>query len=235
MKNIIITGNSSGIGYGLSQYYMNKGYHVIGISRRLPDLKIGNKHSHIQFDLSDFEGIRRELKDVLLAYDSFEKVILNAGILGKIDDLKHQSLEDIYKIMNINVWANKVLLDVLFDMNISIQQVIAISSGSAIKASRGWGPYSISKAALNTLINSYSKEYHNTHFCSMAPGLVDTEIQQEIRSLNTDERFPSIELLQNASGTSTMPDYLNAAPMLADAFDKAMEFQSGSYLDVRNM
>lgn len=233
MKNIFITGTSSGIGLGLAQHYLAEGYRVVGLSRR--DDRIHHEHyEHLVFDLSNLDEISK-LTSSFQAFDSFEKVILNAGILGKIDDLKHQSLESLRHIMDVNVWSNKILLDVLFSLDLPVQQVIGISSGSAYKASRGWGPYSISKAALNTLIKSISHEYPETHFCAMAPGLVDTEIQEDIRSLQQDEKFPSIALLQNAAGTPSMPTGTKAAPMLAKAFDKALEHPSGSYLDVREM
>ena len=34
IKNLLITGNSSGLGYGLTEEYLSRGYAVYGLSRR---------------------------------------------------------------------------------------------------------------------------------------------------------------------------------------------------------
>lgn len=235
MRKIIISGTSTGIGNGLANAYLEKGFHVIGIGRNPPKNIESTRYQHIKADFSQTKSLYNTLEQELINVGDIDLIILNSGILGKIDWMKNQSLDDLRTIMNINVWANKISLDYLFSLSIKIKQVVAISSGAAHKASNGWGPYAISKAALNTLITAYANERMDTHFCAMAPGLVDTEIQKHIRTLPVDDQFPTVRQLQEAHKTPIMPNPQEASKLLTEAFEKALSKESGSYLDVRTI
>ena len=137
--------------------------------------------------------------------------------------------------MNINVWANKVLIDVLFKHVRRIKQVVAISSGASVSGSRGWNAYALSKATLNMLIKLYSKEYTETHFCALAPGLIDTNMQDYIYNLPDEEKFPVIQKLKKARGTELMPDSGKAAGQIAQAIEKVKGLESGSFVDIRDL
>jgi len=143
--------------------------------------------------------------------------------------------EEMKEVMEINVWANKTLLDILFFLSVEIKQVVGISSGAALRSTPGWGSYSLSKAGLDMLMNIYAKEYPETHFCGFAPGLVDSEIQEYIYSIKDAERYPSAKKLQEARFTDAMPDAVTAAPMLIAGMEKALNYESGSHVDVREM
>ena len=234
--NTLITGTSSGIGHGLALEYLNRGENVWGISRRKNDALDGNERfRHLQLDLTHHKKVHELLPGFLGGQSSFDIVVLNAGILGDIKLMKEIDAEGMKKVMEINVWSNKVLLDVMFEMGLKIKQVIGMSSMAALRSTPGWGPYSMSKAALNMLMNIYAKEYPDTHFTSFAPGLVDSEIQEQIYSMKDHEKYPTIERLQNARFTEDMPDAVKAAPMLIEGFEKALRYDSGSHVDIRQM
>jgi len=91
-------------------------------------------------------------------------VVLNAGILPAFADLKDTGMADIKDSMQVNVWANKVLLDYLLATIPEIKQVIGISSGASQSGHRGWNAYAISKAALNMLLALYSFHRFSTRF-----------------------------------------------------------------------
>lgn len=233
---IFITGVSSGIGWGLTQYFLNQGHVVFGISRRVPSdfQNIENFH-HLSLDLSDFEKCSDEIKQFLQPVKTIDLAILNAGILGRIDDLKNQNLEEIKTVMDINVWSNKVIIDAILE-SASVEKVVAISSGAAVNGNRGWGGYSLSKATLNMLIQLYASENDKTSFYALAPGLVDTAMQDYLCSgeLNIDT-FPAAQKLIDARNTENMPGPEKAADMLVKAMDKLDEFPSGSFKDIRKM
>ena len=48
--------------------------------------------------------------------------------------------------MELNVWANKELIDTLA-LHAKVKQIVGISSGAAINGSKGWGSYSLSKSS----------------------------------------------------------------------------------------
>lgn len=234
--NIMITGTSSGIGNGLAKEFLERGNKVWGISRRKKDELDGHEnYKHLQLDLTHHKKVKELVPGFIGEQGSFDLVVLNAGILGDIRWMEEVDVDGMKKVMEINVWSNKVLLDVLFGMGLKIRQVVGMSSGAALRSTPGWGPYSMSKAALDMLMNIYSKEYPDTHFIAFAPGLVDTEIQEHIYSLEETEKYPALKRLQDARHTEQMPDAETAAPMLIEGFEKALEHESGSHVDVREM
>ena len=233
---VLITGTSSGIGNGLAREYLKRNAHVWGISRRIPNGIINDpNYLHQQLDITNYDKVKQEIPGFLKGQNYFDIVILNSGILGEIRFTKDVSIEQMKEVMEINVWANKGFLDLLFEQSISIKQVIGMSSGAALRSTPGWGSYSLSKAALDMLMNIYAKEYPETHFIAFAPGLVDSEMQEYIYNIEEAEKYPSAKKLQEARYTELMPDADTAAPMLIEGFKKALECESGSHIDVREM
>lgn len=234
--HILITGTSSGIGYGLAKEFLNRDHQVWGISRReVKDLAANEKYHHIQLNLTDFAKVEELVPAFVKDAGHFDLVVLNAGILGEIKLMKATSVEEMKQVMEINVWANKVLLDLLFSLDIEIRQVVGMSSGAALRSTPGWGSYAMSKAVLDMLMNIYAKEYPETHFSALAPGLVDSEIQEYIYNLKDADSYPSAKKLQEARYTDLMPHANEAAPMLIAGMEKALQYESGSHVDVREM
>ena len=234
---VFITGVSSGIGWGLSKHYLSQGHQVYGLSRRVPEDLIQNKNfKHIICDLTNFESIPELIKSLLSKVSKIDLAILNAGILGPIANMKDQSLDNLTKVMNINVWANKPIIDALLETVPNTKKVVAISSGAAINGNKGWGGYSISKAALNMFIKLYASENDNTAFYSFAPGLIDTSMQDYLCGGTLDvETFPSAQKLIAARGTENMPTAEVAGEILAKGMLKLDQLPSGSFADIRKM
>ncbi|MFU8848175.1 MAG: SDR family NAD(P)-dependent oxidoreductase [Opitutales bacterium] len=234
-QNIFITGVSSGLGHGLAKHYLAAGATVYGCSRREPgDLVEAGLH-FAALDLGDAASARPALEAWLAGVSQFDLAILNAAKLGEIRDMADTPLDDLRETMEINVWANKWLLDSLFTSSRRVKQVVAISSGASISGSRGWNGYSLSKAALNMLVKLYAGEQAETHFTSLAPGLVDTAMQDYLTNLPEDERFAPLEILKAAKGTEKMPDGETCARLLIEAFPKLLERPSGEFADIRKL
>lgn len=235
---ILITGCSSGLGFGLADYYLKKGHTVFGISRKSSrELMKEENFNFLSLDLSDFEKIQKSIPEFLNGIKSLDLVILNAGVLNQIKDMKDTGIEEIRQVMDVNVWANKVLIDSLFETLDQIKQVVAISSGAAASGTRGWNAYSLSKATLNMLVDLYSKEYIECHFCALAPGLIETGMQDYLNSLpdEYEQKFPMVKKLKEARGTDKMPKPGDAAKIISLVISKVVEYESGSFLDVRDL
>ncbi|MCK5783946.1 MAG: SDR family NAD(P)-dependent oxidoreductase [Desulfobacterales bacterium] len=232
----LITGTSSGIGNGLAREYLNRNAHVWGISRRIPNDIINDpNYHHLQLDLTNYHKVKQEVPGFLKGQNHFDIIILNSGILGEIRFTKDVAIEQMKEVMEINVWANKSLLDLMYSLDIKIKQVVGMSSGAALRSTPGWGSYALSKAGLDMLINIYAKERPETHFSAFAPGLVDSEIQEYIYSIKDTEKYPSAKKLQDARYSDVMPDAITAAPTLIEGMEKALNFESGSHVDVREI
>lgn len=234
--NILITGASSGIGNGLAKKYLERGHVVYAINRKeCPEFLRFSNFFLLQLDLAKAESNKAILQAFIQKAGYFDLVVLNAGILHKIEDMQNTSLSDIRNVMDVNVWSNKVLIDLIAVYAKGTKQIVAISSGAAVSGSRGWNAYSLSKATLNMLVKLYAQELPAIHFTALAPGVVDTAMQEYIFSIEDTERFPILERLQKAKACNQLPSADDQAGLLISAFDMVREFESGSFLDVRSM
>lgn len=231
MGNILITGVSSGLGEALVDAYLAHGDTVYAIGQTLPPKF--DRHPHFFFfpyDLSETFMLQSTLTEYL-AHKTFDLVILNAGILGPIQTLSNTELEDIKEVMEINVWANKELIDTLTEHAQYVKQVVGISSGASVNGSKGWGAYSLSKSTLNMLLKVYAKELPDVHFTALAPGIIKTPMTDHIIEEVDEQVFPSAKTLKE-SHIQTAPE---AAKNLISLFPKLLTYESGSFLDVRTM
>ncbi|MGV3774445.1 MAG: SDR family NAD(P)-dependent oxidoreductase [Verrucomicrobiales bacterium] len=236
MQTTFITGVSSGIGQALAESCLRTGQHVYGVSRRKPETLCLHAQFHWRsIDLGDIDRIEEQFSAFFPSVSSIDLVVLNAGVLGPLGDLAQTPLAEIKRVMDVNVWANKALLDFLFSLRIPISQVVAISSGAAVKAGRGWNAYSLSKASLNMLIGLYAAERPDTHFCAFAPGVIDTGMQEQISQLPDLADYASFNRLKAAKGTDAMPTPEEAADVLLHGMEMALEHPSGAFLDIREL
>ena len=232
MTAILITGTSNGLGLGLTRHYLQQGAKIFSVSRSPCPIQHDDLQ-HRTLDLSQLDSISASLQGFLPA--TLDLAILNAGVLGEIRDLSQTSMQDINTVMDINVWANKVIIDSLITQPIKVKQLILISSGASVNGNRGWGAYSISKASINMLAKLYAQEMPDTHITAYAPGLVHTAMQDYLCQQVDTEKFPSIKRLQSAYHTDDMPDIDSAAAKIAASFPRCLEFASGSFVDIRQL
>ncbi len=227
-KNILITGCSSGLGLALCKFYLEKGFNVYGISRTKPD--ITNENFYFKsFDLSKIKEIKSVLNGFIQNIGNIENVYLNAGMLGEIKSSFDLSIDELNEVYELNVYANKELLDIL--SSIEVAKVVAISSGASHNGSKGWGSYSLSKAGVNMLINLYSKEMINTRLYAIAPGVIETPMTDYIRFKIDDEVYTSAKRLKEGHIQSAK----EAASRLHEALEQSQDIQSGSFFDVRDI
>jgi alcohol dehydrogenase/benzil reductase ((S)-benzoin forming) len=228
LQNILITGCSSGLGLALTNYYLEKGFKVFGISRNKP--KIQNENFiHKSFDLSNISKIKEELSTFILDIKEINTVFLNAGMLGKIKILSELSIQELNEVYSLNVYANKELLNIL--MNIKVKNILVVSSGASKNGYKGWGSYSLSKAGVNMLVNLYSNEMFNTKILAVAPGVIKTPMTDYIRFELDENIFPSVKKLN--VGLVQTPE--ETAVKIDNLINKIDEFKSGTYVDIREI
>ena len=230
MSSIFITGSSNGLGLGLTRYYLQRNAKVFSLSRSGCPLQ-HESLQHSCHDLADLDGIAIALQALLPK--NLDLVILNAGVLGDMADLADTSMTQIQQVMDINLWANKIIVDYLIKQQIKVRQLIMVSSGASVNGNRGWGAYSISKAALNMMAKLYAHEMPDTHITAYAPGIIHTRMQDYLCQDVDSEKFPSIKGLIDAYQTPDMPDIDTAAARIAQSFAQCLNHPSGSFLDIR--
>lgn len=196
MKSYIITGTSSGIGQALCKELLNDNANkIIGISRR-QTIEHPN-YTHINLDLNDLTEIENiELPD----WSDANQITLvhNAGWIGPIQKMGNQELGAIASSYIINLVAPAVLSNTFirkYKNNKGIKVILSISSGASKFAIEGWSTYCSSKAGLDMLSSCISEEHKNIISLSIAPGKVDTAMQNDVRFADEDE-FPRLKEFQ---------------------------------------
>src|SRR5690606_14087872 len=123
-KVVFITGVGSGIGAALAEWHLNEGDRVFGVSRRSPEGLLAKPgFAFASLDLSRLDTIAPAIGKLLAAAGRVDTVVLNAGVLGKIGDMAEIPLETMGHVMDVNLWANKAVLDALFADNREVTQV----------------------------------------------------------------------------------------------------------------
>lgn len=192
---VIITGHSSGLGRALAKYYLSLGWSVLGLSRRrLPDME---NLFQVAMDLSDNNGLvdflnSDEWRQYLCCQ---QRIILfnNAGVTQPNSLVGHQDMAELITAVGLNLTAAMLLTQaVLHDSHDDcLKDIVYISSGAGRKCYPGWSVYGATKAALDQYAKILASENHiNTRVLSIAPGVVDTKMQEKLRLLNP-ELFPA--------------------------------------------
>jgi 3-oxoacyl-[acyl-carrier protein] reductase len=209
-KVILITGGSSGLGKTFVDFFLNKGAQVVVCSRSNKFKKkfyLNNKNFHyFKFDLHQLDKIKFFIKKVSGKFKKIDILINNAGIAmpKKIELLDNKNLLDSFKV---NFFApsliTKEVLKLMKKKNFG--RIINISSGGAVNCVENYFSYSSSKAALNTLTKTLSKEIKNydIKINSMSPGPCKTKMFPK-NKLSTKLSLPTIEYLSslNSKGPS---------------------------------
>ncbi len=183
---VIITGVSGGIGKALAEQYLQDGETVIGLGRN--NTLVHDRYRFVQIDLSDRDEVDK--LDLALGAQDSVTLINNAGMIGTIERVSEQERYDGGEVMALNTVAPMLLSHKLLrelPLNVPVT-IVNISSGAALRPIAAWAAYCASKAALNMfseVLYQEEKERGRTiRVYAVAPGVVDTAMQETIREAN---------------------------------------------------
>jgi len=200
MKNIFITGVSTGIGYATMKSLISAGYYVIGTVRKKDDAdklktEFGDTCSILEFDVRDNTAFETEILKITskLEKEGLACLINNAGVAVP-GPLQHITDEEFELQMDVNVKSvrritNKLLPYLGTDRKYPSGKIINISSVSGLFNSPYNGSYCISKHALESMTDIYRRELamFGIKVSAVQPGPVKTEIWK--KSKGTLDRF----------------------------------------------
>ena len=165
----LVTGASRGIGRAAALGFAEAGAHVVAVARTQGALEElddeirargGDPATLVPLDLKDMEALDRLGAALHERWGKLDVLFGNAGILGDLTPLGHVDPKTWDTLMAVNVTANWRLirsLDPLLRAS-DAGRAIFVSSGAAHKCTAYWGPYSVSKAALEALARTYAAE-----------------------------------------------------------------------------
>jgi len=164
----LITGASRGIGRAVALAFAREGAHVLLIARSQAALEevddaikeAGGKASLIPLNLTDAKRVDALGPTLYERFGRLDIFVGNAAILGRLSPLTHVPSEHWERVMATNLTANWRLIRTLDPLlrRSDAGRVIFVTSSVAHTAKAYWAPYSVSKAALETLARTYANE-----------------------------------------------------------------------------
>lgn len=248
MKHILITGTSRGIGESLANQLIDKNHHLICISRttnqRIIDLAQERdcRIDYFNFDLTNigeidqlFEDIFRQIE--LNSNDEAIYLINNAAMLTPVSPIERIETDKIIENIHLNLLAPMIItanyLKRTQDMNVD-KRILNISSASAKYLLPSQSCYSTAKAGLDSFTKSIDIEQklvtYPAKVVAVYPGMIDTHLQSEIRSVSND-LFPYVnEFIRfSEEGKLQTPEYTAhklIEILLSEDFGKAVVIET---------
>lgn len=221
----ILTGGSRGMGLAMARQLLGQGHSLITIARqRNEDLEaIAQKHhaqlTQWQFDLAAPHAAAQQLQQWLGAQtaSSFNRAVLinNAGVIPPIAPLSDTDWDSISQALRVGLEAPMLLTSAFLQATASWdipRQVLNISSGLGRRAIASQATYCAAKAGMDNFSLSVALDEaakpNGAKICSLAPGVIDTDMQLQLRSASADvfpdaERFASLKTNNSLASPET--------------------------------
>lgn len=190
-RNIFITGASSGIGKASAYRFAENGDNLILCARRKEKLetiktdieeKFGVNVDIIQLDVSKYEDVKREIREMLSKVEGIDVLINNAGLALGLEKFQDYSMEDVEGMIDTNIkgllYITREIIPDMIKNNRG--HIINIGSTAGIYPYAGAAVYCASKAAVRYLsdgirIDTVDK---NIKVTTVQPGIVETDFSK---------------------------------------------------------
>jgi len=197
MNYYFITGSSKGLGKSLLDKLLKDESNVVyGFARTCP--LEHERYNHVTIDLSNLSKVEGFNFSNL---ENPERIILinNAGIVGDINHVGKLDNQKIIDCYNLNLIAPVILTNNFISKYTDLgceKMVLNISSGAGRTPIDGWNVYCSTKAGIDMFSQVLSEEVNidkfNIKVLSLAPGIIDTDMQVEIRK-SEQSGFSNVE------------------------------------------
>jgi NAD(P)-dependent dehydrogenase (short-subunit alcohol dehydrogenase family) len=191
-----VSGASRGLGRGIAERFAERGLRLALCSRSTPVLADAPSVLARTLDVRDADAMEGFVADAEERFGTIDLWINNAGVLAPIAPVRETPLDAFREHVDIN------LTGVFIGSRCYVRHLhrrerggvlVNVSSGAAWNAYRGWGAYCAGKAAVERLTQVIALEEAEIGLRahSVAPGVIDTAMQEQIRATPAD-RFPDV-------------------------------------------
>lgn len=196
MNLFIITGTTKGLGKSFYTILSHNPDNII-ITINRSDIKNDKGNFNLCIDLAkitdkDIKNFKDLLKNKLTV--NIKKIVFinNAFTMGELSKIDNLNSEDIIKSININLISSILLIKEYINVTKEIaldKIVINITSGASKKPIDGWSIYCLSKSAIEMFIKSIGLEYSEYRCFNVEPGVMDTQMQSQIREFKDSKSY----------------------------------------------
>jgi NAD(P)-dependent dehydrogenase (short-subunit alcohol dehydrogenase family) len=239
----IVTGHSRGLGEAVAADLLGRGIAVLGLSRAMNDTLADRYPGLLQqtpLDLADTAHLHAWLQTGALARfaEGAERVLLvnNAGVVQPMGAAGLLEGAQLALAISLNVTAPLLLANALVASTADTveRRVLHVSSGAARQPYAGWSVYCATKAALDMHARaSQLDEVSGLRISSVAPGVIDTGMQADIRAASEDD-FPLRERFEAMKREGQLESPLQVAHKLVDHLLSA-DFGQDAVADLREL
>jgi 3-oxoacyl-[acyl-carrier protein] reductase len=195
-KTVIVTGGSRGIGRAIVELFAAQGADVTFFYRGNADAAsaavaaAGGKVTADQVDVKDAAACAAAVERVAERTGRIDVLVNNAGIIRDAQ-LAAMSDDDVASVLDTNVGG-------VFNMTRAVVphmimqragRIINLSSVAGDKGGRGQTNYAASKGAINAFTRALAVELAPRKITvnAVAPGVIETEMSQDVRDMAGDE------------------------------------------------
>ena len=245
----ILTGASRGMGLAIAQQLVQPGHVLVGISRRSNEALAGQAASagvtlqQWEQDLAQGEAASARLAAWLGQQDAkafaSATLINNAGVIPRIAPLADSDAADLANALRVGLEAPMLMTAAFLNATkgwAGTRRVLNISSGLGRRAMASQSAYCAAKAGMDHFTRCLALDEaafpNGAKVCSLAPGVIDTDMQGQLRGADADA-FPDRANFVNLKeqGSLTSPD--EAAARILKFLARA-DFGQNPVADVRD-
>lgn len=200
----IVTGASRGLGQAIAKLLIDNSDNskVVLVARSKSRLEkfidlfpethrpdVAQRTLIVAGDLTDRSVVKSIIDQTIGKFGRIDGIIFNAGKLDPVNHIAKIDVDEMKKLFDINLFSIVELLKQAIPYLRKAgtaekpASCLFVSSGASTKPYDGWLSYGASKAAVNHVALDLSvEEAPKIHSISIAPGVVNTEMQTHIRN-----------------------------------------------------
>lgn len=182
MRNVLITGASSGIGAATAQQLIELGAEVTGIARDFSKC-VQSEMQTITLDLSDIDALPDQLRQQPLLKKDFDTLILNAG-MGRFGGIEQFSYAQLKEVVDLNLLSQLFLIKHFLPSlkKLPKANIVLIGSEAALQGAKQGSVYCATKFAVRGLAQSLAADCasSNVRVSLINPGPVRTPFFDEL-------------------------------------------------------
>lgn len=245
----ILTGASRGMGLAMAQQLLRDGHDLLCISRKTNEelaaqaVAAGRQCEQWPQDLGRGEVAAARLETWLQAQDAGQlaslTLINNAGLIPRIAPLGEIPATDLAESLRVDLEAPMLLTGAFLRATAqwrTPRRILNISSGLGRRAMASQAAYCAAKAGMDHFSRCVALEEalkpHGARICSLAPGVIDTDMQVQLRSADP-ARFPDMANFVGMKEKGVLSTPGEAAAKVL-AFLQRADFGSNPVADVRD-